>query len=734
MKGFTLTILSLMLAFASPATSKQYVYTQISHAEGLTSMVNCIYKEKDGAVWIGTPNGPYCFNGHTLIHDGHQFEDSRKVFDIDMDRHGGLWILTDRHVFLRENGSDTFSMVSPAVEIFYCMTFDNDGVWVGGLKNIYRYTYAERKLEVHSTLPEGFNCRFIESIDDHTLLCCSPRGKYLLDTSNGTYSRAPYGEKQEVSALMTDSKGHIWIAFYNKGIEVYHKDGTLLKTYTTTNSSLSNNIVLALAEKGNEILAGTDGGGISIIDSKTDKITVLSHISGDATSFPAHSIKSLHIDHYGNIWVGSVRKGLINITRSDMHFYTDASLGNSCGLSDPTALCLHQDKSTGYIWIGTDGEGINRYDPKTSNFTHYRTTFKTKVVSIADYSDSELAISIYGDNIWIFNKNTGALRPLEISDKDFPNRIRYSGRSINVTNESDGDLLLFSNDISRYDKKSKTSTPITINGSKVSFANLFLIGHTDEGIWFHNNTQLLFLKENAQDMVLKGTHKHGNIKCGHLTANGTIWLATEEGLCRFDTQTGGFSHIKTNIFTDANSVICDNRSRVWVGTEKHLVAYLSESGTFAVFGESDGAFPNEYLPKPHLLSDDGDIFLGGVNGLLHVRKTYDIDASENPVLKLNELLIDDVEVKTDKKNRLKVERDDKLLKVDISVQERDIFRHRAYRFTLGDLKYETASPTFIVKLMPTPGNYPISVSCTKRNGQWTDPADSAAFSPTPIPG
>ena len=721
MKRLALATITLLLTFAASAVDKQYVYTQISHEEGLTSTVNCIYKEKDGDVWVGTPSGLYCFNGHTLINYGAQLEDCKKVFEVDMDKTGALWILTDKHLFRRAAEDETFKRVTQNEDAFYCMTYDDAGIWIGGIMHIYRYTYSDNKLRIYSALPKNFSCRHIEMLDSNTLLCCSQQGKYLFDISDKTYRDAPYGESQEVSALRIDSRGYIWMAFYNKGIEVFHRDGTTLKSYNTANSSLSNNIVLTLAEKNYEILAGTDGGGINIIDPVTGAIKVLSHISGDSTSLPAHSIKSLHVDYYGNIWAGSVHKGLISISQSDMHFYTDAHLGLSCGLSDPTVLCLHQDKATGQIWIGTDGEGINRYDPKTSKFTHYSSTFKSKVVSIADYSDTELAISISGDNIRIFNKATGATRPININDKIFQHSIKHSGQSINITNEYDGDLLLFSNSIYRYDKRTGRCLPISINGKKKIASDLLTIGRTKDGTWFHADAELYFLKDNAVDMTLKGRHEHGTIRCGHLATNGTIWMATEEGLCRYDTQTGEFSYIKTKIFSEANSVICDKRSRVWVGTEKRLAAYLAESGSFAVFGESDGAVPNEYLPKPHLLASNGDVYLGGVHGLLHIKSTYDIDASEKPALKLSGTLIDDARVSLDKKTHLHVERDDKLLRVEISVQEKDLFRHRAYRFTLGQLTYETSSPTFMMKLMPKPGKYPLSVSCTKRNGKWTDP-------------
>ena len=71
-----LTTLILFLSVILPGTAKeQFIYTQISQKEGLTSTVNCIYKEKDGDVWIGTPNGLYSFNGNML----HNHRDSALV-------------------------------------------------------------------------------------------------------------------------------------------------------------------------------------------------------------------------------------------------------------------------------------------------------------------------------------------------------------------------------------------------------------------------------------------------------------------------------------------------------------------------------------------------------------------------------------------------------------------------------------------------------------------------------
>ena len=715
-----LTTIAVFLSLHILSAKEQYVYRQISQKEGLTSTVNCICKEKDGDVWIGTPTGLYRFNGYSLTHYNGALQGSRRVFHVSMDENGDLWVLTEKHILKSPAGSDRFIRISETTVPYFSMLHDKDCIWIGSRKNIYRY--SDNRLEPLCTIDSPFDCRSMAKIDDHTLLCCSNNGKFLIDTRNGEISDAPYGDISEVSAALVDDKGRIWLAFYNNGIEVYEKDGTRIRKYSTGNSSLSNDIVLCLEQRDSLILAGTDGGGINIINPENDTIHVLSHVSGDRSSFPAHSIKSIHTDHYGNIWAGSIRDGLISISRSRMTTYRDTYVGHSNGLSNPTVLCLHQDKTDGVIWIGTDGEGINRFDPKSARFTHYEKTLKTKTVSIADFSDNELVVSMYGDNVYRFDKKTGKIRPLLLYDKDLHYQIRHSGRSVNLHNEPDGDLLLFSNALHRYDKSTGTCRKIATDVEIRHKSNFMIIAGTAEGVWMHDNTNVYFLRDDSDTLSMKGTHRHGNIRNGHLAADGTIWLATEEGLCRFDTKTYQFSHITTTIFADANSVVCDNHSRVWIGTEKGLSAYLIDSGSFAFFGESDGVQPNEYLPKPHLLTRDGEVYLGGVQGLLRIHEDFEMDTSEDPAIKLVDLSIDGAPCHIDGNADIKVPRHSKTMDIEVGVAEKDMFRHRVYRFALSDKEvYETAIPHLILQRMPEPGRYEVTVSCTKRNGEWTEP-------------
>ena len=115
-----------------------------------------------------------------------------------------------------------------------------------------------------------------------------------------------------------------------------------------------------------KIWAGTDGGGINIIDPKDGSVQVLKHESGNIHSLPVNTILHIHgSQKSNNIWLGTTRGGLINIRETNMVTFSSVSLGNDKGLSENTVLSLYQEPNSSTIWIGTDGGGINCLDEKS---------------------------------------------------------------------------------------------------------------------------------------------------------------------------------------------------------------------------------------------------------------------------------------------------------------------------------------------------------------------------------
>ena len=728
MLRFLLSFLLTFLVYAQLQAKERYVYRQISQKEGLTSTVNCIYKEKDGDVWIGSPSGLYRFNGYNLSQNEDPLLAGHSIYKVSIGKNGRLWVLTDEHLLRSRSDEEGFKkMTIPTSDKnlpFYSLLHEEDCIWFGSMGKLFRYTYSDDRVKPFcetADMPE-FMFKNIERLNESTLLCCSQDGIILINSETGARVPSSFNTFKEVTSSLIDNRGHIWLGFYNNGIGVFNKDGRLIKSFNTANSSLSNNIVLCMTERNGQIWAGTDGGGINIIDLDDEKLSVLSHIPGAPSSFPAHSIKSIYTDQYGNIWAGSIRDGLISIHQSEMKTYKDVHVGLSGGLSNATILSLYQAKGSDYIWIGTDGGGINRYNPKTADFTHYPNTLKTKVASIASYSEDELALSLHSDRLCLFNKKTGDLRPLVINDDELNYQIRYAGHSINLVNEKGGGLLLVGKAIKRFDRTTGRCTRLHTSDGIKPVGNYMHIGPSGEGVWFHDNNNIYLLPHGAGQIIRKGKLEDGIINAGNPGPRGNLWLATNKGLCRYNIAEGSFSFIESALFQSVTSVICDRSGRVWVGTDTRLYAYLVESNIFAMFGESDGAKPNEYLSQPSLLTEAGDILMGGVQGLLHIESSYSIDTSEEPTLALAGLIVDQNPITVTPGKTIRLPRHSKTMNMSISVLEKDMFRNKRYRFYLSDEgMFQTKTPVLSIRQMPPAGTYDVSVSCTKRNGQWTEP-------------
>ena len=153
-----------------------------------------------------------------------------------------------------------------------------------------------------------------------------------------------------------------------------------------------------------------------------------------------------------------------------------------------------------------------------------------------------------------------------------------------------------------------------------------------------------------------------------------------------------------------------------------LFAWLIKEQKFVLFGESDGVIQNEYLSKPCLLSSQGNIYMGGVKGLLHINSTLPLITTEIPQLQLSDVIINGESV-NDKLNNnptsISAPWNSNII-IRIMSKEKDIFRQKVYRYQiegLNDQQIESYNPELVIRSLP-PGNYKITASCTAKDGSW----------------
>ncbi len=114
----------------------------------------------------------------------------------------------------------------------------------------------------------------------------------------------------------------------------------------------------------------TSGSGLFLFDGF--QVKSISNQYLNHGSLTTGRVECLYADKIGNIWVGTFGSGLEKFDPKSgnfTHYIHDDKDSFSISGNIITAILEDHD---GFLWVGTDYNGLNRMDPKTGKFTHFR--------------------------------------------------------------------------------------------------------------------------------------------------------------------------------------------------------------------------------------------------------------------------------------------------------------------------------------------------------------------------
>lgn len=725
------------------ANNSNYCFWRLNINQGLShSNVTSILSDSRGLLWIGTAFGLNCYDRQAMKCYFHRNEDSTSLpgnyinFVIE-DAQNNIWVSSSGGLVRYDRRQDAFVPAIADRKVYpksYCHTAK--GVLFGDDTQLYLYNYEKSVLEELPMKEKSQNFVGILSMghwtDNCFLIVTQNLGVWEYNLEDGILRKSVFPLLSGITAAYVDAKQNLYVAAYRKGVFIFNKDGGQIHQLTTANSFLTDDTVIDMEERDGQLWMATDGAGIFLLDmEKPFSLASLSHNPEDVNSLPTNSIYCLYKDSRQNMWAGSMREGVFNMKEAFIKTYKNVSWGNSYGLSNQSVACLCKDRQ-GFIWIGTDGGGVNRYDPSSGTFIHFRSTYNGKVAAVVDYSPSELLISIYDKGVFLFNKQTGACAPFLIVDKPTNDKLCLSSSILMIYKMSDDRFLFTSQDSYIYDKRTDRFSILTTKEppAQVSFLRLIdVVG--DTAYFFHGND---LLKVDLKSNCLFKLFRIGDeevLRVARRDANGLFWIGTDRGLRCFNPVTKRYEKIQTSLFDCVSCLFIENDRRVWLGTQSALFSYDIKDGTFLPWEESDGYLPNELS---EICQDSGEspyFYLGGTHGLVQVDKAIRSGNDEHPELKLVDVILDGVSLwdqMDEIEKNLLISWDYKLLQIKVASLEKDIFRKKLFRYTIiehniQDKKVktiETYSPIFSLDQI-LPGEYSIQVSCYTDTGEWSLP-------------
>ncbi|MCJ8271076.1 MAG: hypothetical protein MJK04_16950, partial [Psychrosphaera sp.] len=343
------------------------------------NVVSSLFEDSQGTLWVGTYGGGlnrYQTQQNRFTHFNHDLADLNSLSDdvimsIYEDKQGAIWV----------------------------------GTQAGGLNKLDTQRQAFGHVKRHATSPDSLSNNNVWSLykDSKGILWVGTDGglnRYNAETQDFSHFKHQPAKQHSLSSnfinsIVEDREGTLWIGSYGGGLNKYNRDTQRFEHFKHDSSdlnSLSDNLVITLLKDSkNTLWVGTKGGGLNCLDlNQTNDITAPSagqsadvgqhspvvfkhylHNASDADSLSHNTVLSIFEDSTGIIWIGTWGGGLNRFDAQAEHFeHFIHQPSDPQSLSDDTVLTIYED-TKGSLWIGTTG-GLNKFDTKTKKFSHYR--------------------------------------------------------------------------------------------------------------------------------------------------------------------------------------------------------------------------------------------------------------------------------------------------------------------------------------------------------------------------
>lgn len=738
LKRYSFLIWILFFVLSTKAEQQDYYFRQISLEQGLSqSRVQCIYRDHQGVIWIGTKWGLNSYDQSELKSYFHDREQPNSLPDnfirfITEDRLGDLYVSTNKGIAIYNKAENQFQPLKYNGKPFNAWSYlqIGDNFLFGGEETLYQYNLTDKSITTIFPDIDGDKLKCINRIfqwsPDVLITSSKKDGLWMYDLIKKKMYRCPFVKEREINTIFVDSQNRLWVSFYGKGIACYSKEGKRLFSLSTKNSGLNNDIIFDFLEKDNQLWIATDGGGINILDFQTMKFSHLKHISDDEQSLPNNSIYRLYKDQMDNIWIGSIHGGLFAIKKVFIKTYKDVPLNNPNGVSERTVVSIFEDKDT-LLWIGTDGGGINSFDQKTNTFHHYPTTYGEKVTSITDFSENELLLSCFNKGVFTFNKRTAQMQPFPIINDSISKREFSSGDLVNLYATKDNIYILGAK-VYIYNKHTRQTSilyapqidiqrQIAMQAIYSNDTHLYLMGT--------NNLFKLNFKTNELSSLVN--MKEGDdFTSACRDDKGNFWIGSNFGLLFYNKQTGKTEKIHTNLFNSVSSLAYDKKGKVWIGAQNMFFAYIINEKRFVILDESDGVPSNELIFTPIPALRTPNLYMGGTMGLVRINTDIIFESNSSPILKLLEVKLNGKStLKQVNNNCISIPWNHSSFNIKVIADEKNSFRKHLFRYVItgkDKMVIESYLQTLELGTLAS-GEYTISVSCDTSNGEWSQPTE-----------
>ncbi|SHF56541.1 Two component regulator propeller [Mariniphaga anaerophila] len=637
----------IVFLFLSAAIYAQNIsFQHLGINEGLSqNSVSSIVQDSLGRLWIGTRDGLNIFDGTTVESLRPIRGDSTSLlghFVTDIVKDGAsLWVVTKNGLSHLNIKTLKFTQY-PITDCETVLPYRGE-ILVGTKSGLYKLNTCTKQLSPYSQILNGkFNLQHLYTDQSGLLWIGTVQGAYLYSPHQNKATRV-LGKNTKY--LFSDSQKRTWAGTYNDGIYLLDNKQQIIKHFTHKKeepSSIINNIIRDINEDTNgNIWVGTLE-GLSIIDGGNYSVTNYSHKNNDPSSLSHNSILCILRDNQGSMWLGTYFGGInyynpsfaiYNKYTSKLNINSESNIGfNIIG------EMLEDDDNN--LWIASEGNGVDCYSREHKTFTHYPLSIKplaqipTNVKALTFLDKTHLMIGTHLGGLIVLNTKTGSFKTY-LPDNE--NEYSISGNIIeDIIPFGDVFLLGTNKGVETFDPKTEkfshliidaaTSQPFTkrITCLYEDSYGVLWIGTLEQGLYAYHKEKkkLKAYKSSSTDL---STISSNNISCVYEDHYFRLWFGTHGGgLNLYNKEQDSFSALNvsnSNIPSDfIQGIKKSKQGNIWVATTKGLSILEVDNRHFINYSTQNGFPLGELNHRALYLTNDGEVFAGGINGLVSFKE------------------------------------------------------------------------------------------------------------------
>ena len=663
-----LSIVALYILSLLCANAQEGKLLTVNH-ELSSSMINHIYQDKEGIIWISTEDGLNRYDGAKFTIFRYD-EDSptslmsnyvRRTFEDSRDR---IFIGTLNGVQFHNKKRGTFHTIpirfesgeSLNAQISSIIERNNGEILIGSAGHgIFRLNaHTDSLVFIQDTsLSNNF---FINHLYEDKL------GQLWITTASNITMVTPAGFSKQyltesvpegLSCVCEDALGNIYAGSLHEGMFVLDKKQDKIISIPHSKDLVIKSLYVANQE---EIYIGTDGGGMKVYNILQKEISD-NRMNVTALDFSKAKVHSILKDNQGNTWIGCFQKGVVIIPAITNGFHyighhsiTSNSIGSCCIMS----ICRDHN---GDLWIGTDSDGLYLTEPsgkRKAHFPNLEGPNSATVMSIYEDSNHDIWVGTFQQGL--FRKRQGAnhferfLLPTATNNKqtNIYSIVEDQYKQLWIGAMGDG--------MYKIDLKSNRiqTMPFVANGLRYTTDQNVLHNRWINCLLYSSDDKLYYgtfdgfgcLDIKTESFV--STYNINRMLSGELIYsmyedhNHNIWIGTDYGLKRFNPQNKEFKTYTTKHGLPSNSIsgiTADSDGHLWISTSFGLSRFHLASETFVNFFTDDGLQGNEFTKRAVFKGLRGDINLGGTDGVTFFNPKEITNPGKKPQIHISDFYV-----------------------------------------------------------------------------------------------